>query len=446
MRANRSVLACLFVAATTVTLSVPVPVAAQAAAAAPSNLPADPWPRDVSLPDAALLVYQPQVNSWVGNQIDFRAALAIKPTGAQAETFGVVFATARTQVDKVSRTVVFENLQVSKSDFPTLPNRGAGYAAALQTSLAKNLRSISLDRLEASLAAAGVKPVPVQVQNDPPQVVVSYSPAILVPVNGAPVWKPVPDNSRFQRVINTSALILKGGLGDQLYMHVYDGWLTASTLAGPWTQSNVQPLGMDDLAKKLAQSGQIDMLDGGPKANPKPSLANGVPTIVVSQAPTELIVFRGQPDFVPISGTQLLWASNTTADVFVETSNNNYYVLMSGRWFRAPALNGPWSFVAANALPADFARIPPASMAGAVLPTVAGTPQAQEAVISNTHPADGHRAAEGRAQLHAQLRRAAAVFRSAWYVAELRGQCLGAADPRRPCLLRGHRGCVVHRA
>ena len=66
-----------------------------------------------------------------------------------------------------------------------------------------------------------------------------------------------------------------------------------------------------------------------------------MPTIVVSQAPTELIVFKGQPDFVPITGTQLLWASNTVADVFIDTSNNNYYVLMSGRWFRAPGLERP---------------------------------------------------------------------------------------------------------
>ena len=361
-------------------------IAVAQAVAPPADLPADPWPRDVSLPNAALLIYQPQVNSWVGNQIDMRAALAIKPTGAKEETFGVVFATARTQVDKVARTVVFENLKVTKTDFPTLPNRGVGYAAALQTALSQQLRTISLDRLEASLAAAGIKPAPVVVQNDPPQVLVSYSPAILVPVNGAPVWKPVPDNTRFQRVINTSALILKGGLGDQLYIHVYDGWLTAGSLSGPWTQSNVQPLGMDDLAKKLAQSGQVDLLDGGPRANPKPSLANGVPTVLVSQVPTELIVFRGHPDFVPITGTQLLWGSNTQADVFIETSSNSYYVLMSGRWFRAQSLSGPWTFVAANALPADFARIPPASLAGAVLPTVAGTAQAQEALISNSIP------------------------------------------------------------
>ena len=50
-----------------------------------------------------------------------------------------------------------------------------------------------------TLAATGVKHAPVQVRNDAPQVVVSYQPSILVPVNGAPVWQPVPGSSRFQR-------------------------------------------------------------------------------------------------------------------------------------------------------------------------------------------------------------------------------------------------------
>jgi len=80
---------------------------AQAAtsAQATGSLPADPWPRDVSVRNAAVLVYQPQVNSWVGNQIDMRMALALKPAGATQETFGVAFATARTLVDKAARTV-----------------------------------------------------------------------------------------------------------------------------------------------------------------------------------------------------------------------------------------------------------------------------------------------------------------------------------------------------
>ena len=276
-------------------------------------------------------------------------------------------------------------MKISKLDFPTLPDRGAAYSTELQADFVKTIRSISLDRMEAALAAAGIKASPVEVSNTPPQVIVSYSPAILVPIDGAPVIKPTSD-TRFQRVVNTRALILQGGLGQKFFIHVYDGWLESSSVSGPWTLSNFQPFGMDRLAKEIAKSGAVDMLDGGPKANPKPSLANGVPTIYTTQVPTELIVFNGQPDFVPVNLTQLLWASNTTSDVFIDTSNNFYYVLMSGRWFSSAALTGPWTFVAANALPPDFAKIPPTARPGAVLPTVAGTPQAQEAVISNSIP------------------------------------------------------------
>ncbi len=371
-------------------LGIPNGVAQQAApAAAAPALPADPWPRDVSISNAALLIYQPQVNSWVDNKLDFRSAMAIKPTGAKEETFGVVFATARTQVDKVERTVVFENLQITKLDFPTLPDHGASYRAELQKRLGTDVRTISLDRLQTSLAAAGIKPPTVPVNNAPPQVIVSYTPAILVPIDGAPVMKPVPNHSRAQRVINTRALILQGGFGNDFYIHVYDGWLTSSTINGPWSQASPGLLmrsEMDAIAQQLSKAGTVDLLDGGPKANPKPSLANGVPTIYTAQGPAELIQFTGQPDFVPIVGTQLLWASNTTNDVLIDTANNDYYVLLAGRWFRSSALTGPWTFVPSNAMPPGFAQIPPASLAGAVLPSVAGTPQAQEAAIANTIP------------------------------------------------------------
>ena len=366
-------------------------VSAESDGSAPvaSKPPADPWPRDISISNAAVLIYQPQVNKWEGNQIDFRAALAIKPTGAKEETFGVVFATARTDVDKVTRMVVFENLKITRSDFPTLPDHGVKYAAELQKRMASDVRTVSLDRLESSLALVGVKPPTAEVQNNPPQILVSYSAAILVPIDGAPVLKPVPESSRFQRVINTKALILRGGFGNKFYIHVYNGWLSADAISGPWTEATMGPFERSDahaIAQKLSKNGTVDLLDGGPKADPKPTLASGVPTIYTSPTPTDLIVFKGQPDFVPIAGTQLLWASNTTSDVLINTASNDYYVLLSGRWFKGPGLGGPWTFVANNALPADFAKIPPQSLAGAVLPTVAGTPQSQEAVIENSIP------------------------------------------------------------
>jgi hypothetical protein len=40
--------------------------------------------------------------------------------GTKQETFGVIFATVRTQVDRIARTVVFENLKVYTSSFALL--------------------------------------------------------------------------------------------------------------------------------------------------------------------------------------------------------------------------------------------------------------------------------------------------------------------------------------
>ena len=172
--------------------------------------PPDPGRAVVDLGDAQVLVYQPQINTWTDNQLDFRAALAIKPSKAKADTFGVIFASARTQVDKVLRTVTFENLQDLQDRFPDAARPTAQRTLSeLQTQFATPIHTMSLDRLESSLALAGIKPPTVAVQNNPPLVIVSYSPAILVPIDGAPVLKPVPANSQFQRVINTRALILQ---------------------------------------------------------------------------------------------------------------------------------------------------------------------------------------------------------------------------------------------
>ena len=373
-------------------LLLPLLVQAQApdggAPPAAAAAPADPWPRKLELAKATLLVYQPQINRWDGNQLDFRAAVAVQAAGSRQESFGVIFATARTQVDKAARTVVLENVAVYKSDFPLLPDRGAGFAAELGKRVAAATRTISLDRMEAALAAAGIKVPPIAVDNTPPRVIVSRKPAVMVPIDGTPVLKPLGDSRRLQRVINTPALLVKDTFADAFYLHLYDGWVTADALAGNWSRAAPGPMvrrQLDDAAADLSKKGVVDLLDGGPNANPRPSLDGGVPAVFTAQGAAELVVFDGQPNFVPIANTQLLWASNTHNDVIVDTAGK-YYVLLAGRWFRAPALDGPWAFVAANALPADFARIPPQAAAGAVLPSVAGTPQAQSAVIANSIP------------------------------------------------------------
>ncbi|WP_291993900.1 carbohydrate-binding family V/XII [Candidatus Accumulibacter sp. ACC003] len=359
------------------------------AAAEPPAAPqpaSDAWPRQVELVGATALVYLPQVDSWHGNQLAFRVAVAIRKADAKDEIFGVVWGTARTGVDRLTQRVALEDLRLGRASFPTLPDHGLDYLRQLRTPLPAAMATMSLALLEGELAASGtVKAKSVQVNNDPPRVIISTTPAILVPIDGQPAIRPVAD-SRFERVLNTQALLVRERGQSAWYLHVFDGWLTATALEGPWSRAAGEPSGLNELAGQLAKKGLVDLLDGGPHANPKPSLQNGVPTIYASQVPAELIVFKGQPNFVPITGTGLLWAENTTADVLVNTANNDYYTLLSGRWYRASALTGAWTYTPANALPADFSRIPGNAPAGAVLPSVAGTPQAQEALIANSIP------------------------------------------------------------
>jgi hypothetical protein len=355
------------------------------AATAPS-LPADPWPRQVQVGDRTLSLYQPQVEAWKGTELHFRSAVAVKPAGKGGDSFGVIRLQARTQVDRTQREVVLNDMKIVKTEFPTLPDRGASLAKAAEAQLASTARLVPLDRLEASLAAAGVTPpAGVAVKNTPPSIIVSYKPAVLVPIQGTPVWKPVAD-AQLQRVINTRAVILAADPGGPYYLHLLDGWMMAQTLDGPWTRAATTPKGLDKVASRLAAAGRADLLNGSPSTPTLDLLSAGPPVVYVSEIPAELLVFKGQPDLVPIEGTSLLWANNTTADVIVDTADSSYYVLLAGRWFRAAGLDGPWTYVASNKLPADFARIPPKSPAGVVLAAVAGTKQAQEAVIANSIP------------------------------------------------------------
>jgi hypothetical protein len=76
----------------------------------------------------------------------------------------------------------------------------------------------------------------------------------------------------------------------------------------------------------------------------------------------------------------LLYVTNTDSDLLLYSGDGEYYYLVSGRWFKAKSLDGPWAPATTN-LPADFAKIPPESPRGSVLASVPGTPEAQEALL-----------------------------------------------------------------
>jgi hypothetical protein len=106
----------------------------------------------------------------------------------------------------------------------------------------------------------------------------------------------------------------------------------------------------------------------------------------VSTQPAELLQTQGEPQVASIEGTNLIYVTNTDNDIFVHTPSQEHYILLSGRWFKAQSMLGPWQYVSGEKLPADFANIPATHAKAAVLVSVPGTPQAKEALIANAIP------------------------------------------------------------
>src|SRR5262249_29870829 len=94
----------------------------------------------------------------------------------------------------------------------------------------------------------------------------------------------------------------------------------------------------------------------------------------------ELLNLRGAPVYSPIPKTALMYVANTNNDLFLHNTERQFYLLLSGRWFRSVALEGPWAYAGAN-LPPDFAKIPADSPKASVLAWVPGTQEAADAVM-----------------------------------------------------------------
>ena len=74
------------------------------------------------------------------------------------------------------------------------------------------------------------------------------------------------------------------------------------------------------------------------------------PRVIVVTTLSELIAIQGTPVLGPIANTQLSSVTNTESDLFYHAGTRSYYFLTSGRWFRAPGLQGPWQYASETAV------------------------------------------------------------------------------------------------
>ncbi len=231
------------------------------------------------------------------------------------------------------------------------------------------------------------KTLGVPIKNDPPNIIFSKKPSLLVFIDGEARFTAIKD-SELSRVLNTRVLMVKDATG-KLYLHVFDGWLESQTFDGPWFVSNNTPKDIKKAEKAARDLKQVDLLEGAEdmETKKKPSLKTIAPVVFVTFKPAELIMIEGEPNFVSLEGgTKLLYVKNTSGNIFMDLADQEMYILVSGRWFKSNSFSGPWEYVPGSELPADFAKIPDESPKENVKASVPGTRQANEAVIANSIP------------------------------------------------------------
>ncbi|UCG76227.1 MAG: carbohydrate-binding family V/XII [Gemmatimonadota bacterium] len=357
------------------------------------------WPRRISVPEGEILLYQPQPDSLDGDRLRARAAVAVTPAGWDEAAFGTVWLGSRLVTDRDERVAKVLDTKVLRVGFPNASEEHkATLARILEEEIPKWDIEIALDRLLTSLELAETRRLAAaDLNNDPPKILIRYEPAVLVTIDGEPRLQEIEGSDGLMRIINTPFNIVFDRNARRYFLYAgEEQWYAAPDWTGPWELTSgvpgsiaaLAPVEQEQEAQAIRDSIAAQVAEAAAEAGEtvEEEETGPPPSLVVATEPAELIYIEGPPEYTPISEADLLYVSNSESEIVMDLGSARIYVLLSGRWYSAESLDGPWVFVPGEQLPEGFARIPFESDKGYLLASVPGTEQAAEAVLDNQIP------------------------------------------------------------
>ncbi|MFZ0580839.1 MAG: hypothetical protein WA274_10855 [Candidatus Acidiferrales bacterium] len=238
----------------------------------------------------------------------------------------------------------------------TAPDLRGPWSAA--TMLPKDMEKLPMDPQWTDLKK--VIPLPAQSSGPIPKVFYSTFPAEVILFDGKPVYAKIPQ-TQLQYATNTDSAFFLYTPTNEYFFLAAGRWFRSKDLQGRWTFASA------DLPADFAKI---------PLSSPASSILSSVPgteeaknAVLIAQIPAVMeidpksaaaqakVSYSGDPQFAPIVGTSLSYATNT-ADKVIKVGDV-YYLCLQGVWFMSPNAQGPWT--TASSVPQVIYTIPPSS-------------------------------------------------------------------------------------
>lgn len=337
------------------------------------------YPRIEQFEQGSVRVDFPSLESWP----HFRFLKAWLPVEVALEGegrphVGSVHVQATTSIDFDQRTVAISDLRVLKSEFPDeAPSSVRDQLVSLAFRGRESIvpLDVLLRLLPDDFEIPGQQVANSGLNFSPPAILVSEKPLRLLSIDKEPVKAPI-GGTDLEYVVNTDWKVFYYPPDAQWYVLNGNTWQQNNYLAdGGWKSVDALPGDFNQLAL-------LERWQEVARALP-PSIPENPPVpFVISLGETELILIDGAPRLSEVAGTGVSYVSNTQSDLF--KYGDDWYFLVSGRWFTATDLGGRWRTV--RKLPGAFAQIPVGHEKDYVLYAVPGTRQAKLALIEAALP------------------------------------------------------------
>ena len=120
-------------------------------------------------------------------------------------------------------------MKIVEANFKTLQKEQVReIVAAIDKALPDDERVIALDRVLANLDKSQIVPKNVEgIKADPPTIFFSKTPAVIVNLDGEPIWSPIKEND-LKFAVNTNWDLFQHDPSNTFYLRNNDAWLKAS--------------------------------------------------------------------------------------------------------------------------------------------------------------------------------------------------------------------------